>query len=347
MNIQKKTIIYGIYTAILLQICFVKGLSQDITNVITGHFDKTAPWKNVVYLLEIKDVNHFFSGDDIMVIDSTIINDDGTFSFNSEKISDTKKFYRLNFIPEGWNPGGFIMDGLQDNYVFLLLDKKSRITLKINSLNIPQSYFVEGDSENHLIKQLIRLTNDRQELMKGIKTQINAVQNQSSGLIDSLTSKLMGIYKKQLDKDKIQITEFIDSVSSPLAKILATKYLGFPENIGDNLLYYQQLDHYLQKKLSDDTYAGQFHELIENYLNVMPLGSIAPDFILQCMNGDTITLSSLKGKIVLLDFWASWCRPCRLENKETVLPLYQTYHEKGLEVLGINMDILQTLVSQA
>ena len=63
----------------------------------------------------------------------------------------------------------------------------------------------------------------------------------------------------------------------------------------------------------------------------------APDFTLQTLDGKEVTLSKLKGKVILLDFWATWCAPCR-ESIPHLIQLYKTYQKNGLEVIGMNMD---------
>lgn len=68
-----------------------------------------------------------------------------------------------------------------------------------------------------------------------------------------------------------------------------------------------------------------------------PVGAKAPNFSLPDADGKSISLSSLKGKVVLLDFWASWCRPCRVSNKE-LLPVYDKYKAKNFEILGVSVD---------
>jgi len=70
-------------------------------------------------------------------------------------------------------------------------------------------------------------------------------------------------------------------------------------------------------------------------------GQQAPELSLPDVDGKVIHLSDLKGKIVLIDFWASWCGPCRKNNPHLV-KLYNKYHSKGLEILGVSIDDHET-----
>ena len=67
------------------------------------------------------------------------------------------------------------------------------------------------------------------------------------------------------------------------------------------------------------------------------VGKLAPEISLKDSIGNIANLSDFKGKIVLIDFWASWCVPCRRSNKELVR-VYQKYKEKGFEIFGISLD---------
>ncbi|MEY2917711.1 MAG: hypothetical protein RIS73_1425 [Bacteroidota bacterium] len=67
------------------------------------------------------------------------------------------------------------------------------------------------------------------------------------------------------------------------------------------------------------------------------IGALAPEIALPDVNDSIVTLSSYKGKIVLIDFWASWCGPCRQANP-FVVKLYKKYADKGFEVFGVSLD---------
>jgi len=67
------------------------------------------------------------------------------------------------------------------------------------------------------------------------------------------------------------------------------------------------------------------------------VGAMAPDLAFENPDGKIMKLSDLRGKVVLLDFWAAWCRPCRIENPN-VVKAYKKYHEKGFEVYSVSLD---------
>ncbi len=74
------------------------------------------------------------------------------------------------------------------------------------------------------------------------------------------------------------------------------------------------------------------------------IGQQAPDFVLQNINGETVTLTDYEGQVVILNFWATWCAPCRAEMPELEVA-YQAYQEQGLAILALNREENPTTIA--
>lgn len=71
--------------------------------------------------------------------------------------------------------------------------------------------------------------------------------------------------------------------------------------------------------------------------DAVEVGKVAPDFSAKSPEGKTVSLKDVKGKVTIIDFWASWCMPCREENPN-VVALYNEFHDKGLNIVGVSLD---------
>jgi len=92
-------------------------------------------------------------------------------------------------------------------------------------------------------------------------------------------------------------------------------------------------------------YSDVYTNLIQRYnqkKGEFLVGQQAPDFSISDLSGKTVTLSALKGKYVVVDFWASWCTPCRAANQK-IKPIYEKYKNKGFEMISVSMDDKKTL----
>ncbi len=110
-----------------------------------------------------------------------------------------------------------------------------------------------------------------------------------------------------------------------------------------------QVSRELYEKMGEKAKASVSGKLMKERIDRMAksvAGRPAPDFTLNDINGKPITLSQVKAKIKILDFWASWCGPCRLNNPH-LKSLYEKYHAQGLEVIGVSLDSKKELWTKA
>lgn len=92
----------------------------------------------------------------------------------------------------------------------------------------------------------------------------------------------------------------------------------------------------LAPELKSTKTGQELEEKIKN-ISATAIGQLAPDFSAPNPDGQMVSLKESLGKVTLIDFWASWCGPCRVENPH-VVALYNEFHEKGLNIIGVSLD---------
>ncbi len=220
---------------------------------------------------------------------------------------DNQGNFSVNF-PEGLSNGIYNVR-IGAKRINLVVDNAEKTIEVAGRLSTLQNYDVsiEGSNSSKLLAETMTKLIARQMSVEDVRTFVDTV---SAPIVGSFISyRSLGESGAFLDIHKSALEKL---TASQLAPELATSFGGWVSAVDQ--LYQQQLQ----------------RELIK-------LGAPAPDIRLSSPDGTEYALSDLKGKVVLLDFWAAWCGPCRRENPN-VVKVYNKYKDKGFTIFSVSLD---------
>jgi thiol-disulfide isomerase/thioredoxin len=266
-------------------------------------------------------------------IDTVIIDAKGRFSFRESTT-----------IPEF-----FIIKTETGPFINLLLHGREKVKITGDYNNI-ENYSIEGSEESGKIRQLNLETG---RVIKEIN-KLNLISRDSvnSPNYAALRIKNNEIYISLMAGLKQYSQTFIDENSGSIICLLALYGQVGPQMMVfhpiKDMRVYEKVDSSLFSVYPDLPLVQNLHDYIavikaqvasqqQSAPGTFAPGTEVPDISLSSPEGNPIKLSSLRGKIVLLDFWASWCQPCRRESP-TLVENYNKYHNKGFEIYQVSLD---------
>lgn len=216
----------------------------------------------------------------------------------------------------------------RDYFAQLFLDN-SNITILANKDSL-RSTKITGSPTQDIFKIYIA---EMEKLNKDVMALQQKYQSaMSTGNVEE-AEKIKIDYQAMIDNNKVYSKNFVkEHTNSVVSPFIVLNQLA-EQLEGDEL---ESITNSFAPEISASEYVVKLKELIAEKKKTA-IGVMAPDFTMNNTEDKPVQLSTLRGKVVLVDFWASWCGPCRQENPN-VVRLYQKYHDKGFEIIGVSLD---------
>jgi peroxiredoxin len=247
------------------------------------------------------------------------------YSFKGTVAEPVQARIRVKYVAATAPKPAFVMG--RDMYTFIL----EPATIKIVSTDSFSNVKVKGSESYKLFKELEAQSKPYNDNMQALSTQygnyrkakdtvnMNRVEKSLDSLSEVQQEEVYGAYLKK-------------NPSSPIAMIAMQSYAGWDLN-ADKL---EPIFNSFSSTVKNYPSAIAFKEDLET-AKKCGIGKIAMDFTQNDTLGNPVTMSSFRGKYLLIDFWASWCGPCRAENPN-VVRVFNKFKDKGFHILGVSLD---------
>ena len=260
-----------------------------------------------------------FGNNDVVVIDTIEVQTSG--EFRHEISLDEPGFYRLN---------------LYNKQMVNLILHQDDLMIEVDGDAANGAASVTGSKDMEYLMEINAMVQQFQQQVSSLNQQyVEANNNGNQAEMERLRSQ----FQVENKQHKELLKQKVNSMGNSLAVLQVVGNF----NAEEDYEFLNQLGILFENDPPDSKHTPRFLTFIEGVRQQaknnenLQIGKVAPEINLPNPDGTVVPLSSLRGKVVLVDFWAQWCRPCRMENPN-IVEAYNKYRDKGFEVYGVSLD---------